>query len=121
MKKVLIVLFMLFPVIAFADEKCSVIKKDTSTTLNREISCDKNNKISFENIKCLNWFNAYITPHYDESGRKLSSKKHLKENGFRDEAEEMKKRINSSKSYDEALSIMCEYIDPIEVGAENEL
>lgn len=48
MKKVLIVLFMLFPVIAFADEKCSVIKKDTSTTLNREISCDKNNKISTE-------------------------------------------------------------------------
>lgn len=47
--------------------------------------------------------------------------KHLKENGFRDEAEEMKKRINSSKSYNEALSIICEYIDPIEVGAENEL
>lgn len=43
---------------------------------------DKNNKMSFENIKCLNWFNAYITPHYDESGRKLSSKKHLKENGL---------------------------------------
>lgn len=43
---------------------------------------DKNNKMSFENIKCLNWFNAYITPHYDESGRKLSSKKHLKETGL---------------------------------------
>ena len=47
--------------------------------------------------------------------------KSLKENGFKEEAEEMKKRINSSKSYDEALSIMCEYIDSIEVGAENEL
>lgn len=47
--------------------------------------------------------------------------KSLKENGFKEEAEEMKKRINSSKSYDEALSIMYEYIDPIEVGAENEL
>lgn len=47
--------------------------------------------------------------------------KSLKENGFKEEAEEMKKRINSSKSYDEALGIMCEYIDPIEVGAENEL
>lgn len=47
--------------------------------------------------------------------------KSLKENGFKEEAEEMKKRINSSKSYDEALSIMCEYIDPFEVGAENEL
>lgn len=47
--------------------------------------------------------------------------KSLKENGFKEEAEEMKKRINSSKSYDEALSIMCEYIDPIEAGAENEL
>ena len=47
--------------------------------------------------------------------------KSLKENGFKEEAEEMKKRINSSKSYDEALSIMCEYIDPIEVEAENEL
>ncbi len=47
--------------------------------------------------------------------------KSLKENGFKDEAEEMKKRINSSKSYDETLSIMCEYIDPIEVVDENEL
>lgn len=47
--------------------------------------------------------------------------KSLKEKGFKDKAEEMKKRINSSKSYDEALSIMCEYIDPIEVEDENEL
>lgn len=47
--------------------------------------------------------------------------KSLKENGFKEEAEEMKKRINLSKSYDEALSIMCEYIDPIEVEDENEL
>ena len=47
--------------------------------------------------------------------------KSLKENGFKEEAEEMKKRINLSKSYDEALSIMCEYIDHIEVEDENEL
>lgn len=47
--------------------------------------------------------------------------KSLKENGFKEEAEEMKKRINLSKSYDEALSIMCEYIYPIEMGDENEL
>lgn len=47
--------------------------------------------------------------------------KSLKENGFKEEAEEMKRRINLSKSYDEALSIMCEYIYPIEMGDENEL
>lgn len=38
----------------------------------------------------------------------------LKDNGFRNEAEEMCKRVTSSKSYDEALSIMCEYIDPVD-------
>jgi len=38
----------------------------------------------------------------------------LKDNGFRNESEEMYKRVTSSKSYDEALSIMCEYIDPVD-------
>lgn len=38
----------------------------------------------------------------------------LKENGFKEESEEMYKRVTTSKSYDEALSIMCEYIDSVD-------
>lgn len=38
----------------------------------------------------------------------------LKESGFKEESEEMYKRVTTSKSYDEALSIMCEYIDPVD-------
>lgn len=47
----------------------------------------------------------------------------LKGAGFEDEAEEMKQRIYESKSYDEALMIMQEYINPVEENLEvdNEL
>ena len=33
---------------------------------------------TFENLECLNWFNAYATPHADEAGRSESTKEHLK-------------------------------------------
>lgn len=47
----------------------------------------------------------------------------LKGAGFENEAEEMKQRIFKSKSYDEALMIMQEYINPVEENLEvdNEL
>jgi hypothetical protein len=35
----------------------------------------------------------------------------LKEAGYREEAEEMTERIQQSRSYDEALTIMNEYVD----------
>ncbi len=34
----------------------------------------------FETVKCLNWFNAFLTPHCDEIGRYESTKAQLKEN-----------------------------------------
>lgn len=34
----------------------------------------------FETVECLNWFNAFITPHCDEDGRYESTKMQLKEN-----------------------------------------
>lgn len=37
----------------------------------------------------------------------------LKTAGYNDKAKEMTNRITSSGSYDEALSIMCEYIEPV--------
>ena len=37
----------------------------------------------------------------------------LKKAGYPDKAEEMTKRITNAKSYDEAIFIMCEYIDPV--------
>ena len=37
----------------------------------------------------------------------------LKTAGYPDKAKEMTDRITSSGSYDEALSIMCEYIEPV--------
>ena len=47
--------------------------------------------------------------------------KSLKKAGYEKEAHEMSERIFKSKSYDEALAIMCEYIEPVEVGGyENE-
>ena len=36
----------------------------------------------------------------------------LKRAGYHDQAKEMTNRVTNSHSYDEALSIMCEYIEP---------
>ncbi len=38
----------------------------------------------------------------------------LKNAGYYDKAQEMTDRITSSKSYEEALSIMYEYIEPVD-------
>ena len=43
----------------------------------------------------------------------------LKNAGYRDESNEMINRITNSKSYDEALAIMCEYIDPVSKDYED--
>ena len=40
-------------------------------------------------------------------------RKTLKDAGLKDQAVEMTKRVTSSKSYEEALAIMMEYVDPI--------
>jgi len=39
----------------------------------------------------------------------------LKGASMKDKAEEMKNRVTSSKSYDDALAIMMEYIEPVSV------
>ena len=41
--------------------------------------------------------------------------KALKRAGYREQADEMTHRVMSSKSYDDALSIMTEYVDPVNV------
>ncbi len=41
-----------------------------------------NNELSFEDVSCLNWFNAHFTPHCDEKGRYESAKEQLKENNL---------------------------------------
>lgn len=38
----------------------------------------------------------------------------LKKEGYYEEANEMSSRVMSSNSYDEALSIILEYIDPVD-------
>lgn len=43
----------------------------------------------------------------------------LKDNGYNDEANELYKRVTNSESYDIALNIMQEYVNPISV--ENEI
>ena len=35
-----------------------------------------------ESVDCLNWINAYLTPHCDEEGRYTSSKEQLKDNNY---------------------------------------
>lgn len=45
----------------------------------------------------------------------------LKENGFYDEAKEMNDRINKeANSYDEALCILTEYVEPVSAYEESE-
>ena len=41
-------------------------------------SCNSDTNNGFESIKCLNWFNAFVTPHADEKGRIQSTKEELK-------------------------------------------
>lgn len=42
----------------------------------------------------------------------------LKKSGLKEQANEMTKRVTSSKSYDDALAIMMEYVDPVDVNYE---
>lgn len=42
----------------------------------------------------------------------------LKDNGYNDEANELYKKVTNSESYDMALSIMQEYVNPISVEDE---
>jgi dipeptidase E len=44
--------------------------------------CVINNKSNFEVVPCLNWFNAFLTPHADENGRIISTKNMLKSNNL---------------------------------------
>lgn len=44
------------------------------------------------------------------------SSRALKENGYDEEAKEMMDRIQKSHSYDEALSIITEYINPVDIN-----
>ena len=39
----------------------------------------------------------------------------LKENGMAEQAKEMCRRVTSSSSYEEALSVICEYVEPVSV------
>ena len=41
------------------------------------------------------------------------ARKTLNANGFKDEAKEMSERVKASGSYNEALSIICEYVTPV--------
>lgn len=44
----------------------------------------------------------------------------LKDAGLEKESEEMLQRVTSSHSYDEALRIIMEYVEPVEVCEEHE-
>ena len=39
----------------------------------------------------------------------------LKKNGMADQAKEMCSRVTSSHSYEEALSVICEYVEPVSI------
>ena len=43
---------------------------------------DENGEPSFEVVECLNWINAFFTPHCDEKGRYNSTKEQLKRNNL---------------------------------------
>ena len=43
--------------------------------------CNSESDSTFKTVKCLNWFDLFITPHCDEKGRYESTKEQLKRNG----------------------------------------
>ena len=45
-------------------------------------SCNSDNDDNFEIVKCLDWYNIFMTPHLDELGRYESSKEQLKDNNM---------------------------------------
>ena len=45
-------------------------------------SCNSDIGDSFESVDCLNWFNAFMTPHVNELGRYESTKEQLKQNNL---------------------------------------
>lgn len=45
-------------------------------------SCNSDTLNGFESVECLNFINAYLTPHTDEPGRYESTKEQLRENGL---------------------------------------
>lgn len=49
----------------------------------KECNSDYKNDVEnkFSTTSCLNWFNLFVTPHCNEDGRYISTKKQLKENG----------------------------------------
>lgn len=49
------------------------------------------------------------------------SSKALKREGFYKEADELATRVMESKSYDEALSIIMEYVEPVDVDYERNI
>jgi len=44
------------------------------------------------------------------------SQKALKQNGYYNEADELFKRVTNSKSYDDGLNIILEYVNPISIN-----
>ena len=49
------------------------------------------------------------------------SSRALKREGFYKEADELTTRVMESKSYDEALNIIMEYVEPVEVDYERNI
>ena len=49
------------------------------------------------------------------------SSRALKREGFYKEADELATRVMESKSYDEALSIIMEYVEPVDVDYERNI
>ena len=49
------------------------------------------------------------------------SSRALKREGFYKEADELATRVMESKSYDEALNIIMEYVDPVDVDYERNI
>ena len=56
---------------------CCWFKSCNSDSINIE-----NGQMQFTNVDCLNWINAYFTPHCDEPGRQDTTKNQLKENNL---------------------------------------
>lgn len=47
--------------------------------------------------------------------------KELRRHGYSEEAKELEERVTNSKSYDDALMIMMEYVNPVDIDYNEDL
>ena len=93
-----------------------LIIRELGTEFSKETLEEHFNKKYIGGIKIEN-FKKVDAPIIDVDGNIYNligiCQRELKRNGYRDKAHELASRVTSSHSYDEALQIILEYVNPV--------